>query len=403
MILFLLSFFSSLAQESIYFKEIGSLEMERISKEKRKYTFIYFTNPGCAPCKVMEKTVYVNPSVFSLYNKEFVNIKADCRKEKPEALLLQERYKVVAFPTLLFIDTLGNVIHKKVGFADAKKMIELVEQAKGSENLANWQKRYSKGEISLKLVESLLEYEDKPLVFIEENYVCKAQEVLDKYFASIKTQEFAEKKNWELIKKYVANPNSNVFEYVAKNQNEFIKKFGEKEVNIKIYETYFDYVSGNTSLNRWKKAMQELQRSEVKQAKAVLEYRRLQSEFSVLSKQSKWEEFVKQADPFISEYYYLINKYQLNDWVNAVLKTDIKNKTILCMMQLWMENLLSDPKIDDYDLYVTHAEIYFQLGKKVIAQKKLLKGIELAHKNVADAEELDLLKIKLKRYKLETD
>lgn len=395
----LLISFVSLAQETIHFKEIGYAEMEKISKEQRKHSFIYFTNPGCAPCKVMEKTVYTNPSVYNLYNREFINVRADCRKEKPYALQLQERYKVVAFPTLLFIDAQGKVIHKKVGYADDKKMIELVEQAQGGENLANWQKRYNNGDMSLNLVERLLEYEEKPRVFIDVNYACNAQQFLDKYFASIKTKEYADGKNWELIMKYVANPNSDVFKYLAKNQKIFIENFGERAVNKKIYQTYLDYVSGNTSTDRWKKAMQEIQASEIMQAKAVAEYRRLQTEFNLLSKDQKWEQFVKQADPFISENYYLINIYQINDWVSSIIKTAPQNKTLIFTMNQWMEKLLSDSSIDDYDLFISHAEIYFQLGNKEMAQKTLIAGIELARKNGADADEISSLTKKLEKYK----
>ncbi len=386
------------AQETIQFKEIGIKDIVKESKEQKKFAFIYFTNPGCVPCKLMEKTVYTNPAVYSLFNNDFINIKADCRDEKPLALELQERYKVVAFPTLLFIDSLGQIIHKKVGFADEKKMIELIQQTKGSENLANWQRRYNNGELNIHLVEKLLEYNDKPIVFMEENYECPAQKILDTYFASLKTNEFSEKRNWDLIKRYVSNPNSFVFKYLAENQHEFIKNFGEREVDTKIYETYLDYVSGNTSSDRWKNAMQSLQQSKIKQARAVIEYRRLQSEYSNLSKEKKWQQFVKQADPFISDNFYLMNKYQLNTWINGVLIGEAKNKMILQIMNRWMEKLFSDPNIDDYDLFVTHAEIYFKLGKKDLAKKTLVSGIEMARKTGADAEELKTLEKKLASY-----
>lgn len=199
--------------------------------------------------------------------------------------------------------------------------------------------------------------------------------------------------------KYVANPNSDVFMYLAKNQKIFIENFGERAVNKKIYETYLDHVSGNTSTDRWKKAMQEIKASAIKQAKAVVEYRRLQTEFNLLSKDKKWEQFVKQADPFISENYYLINIYQINDWVSSIIKTAPQNRAIMITMNQWMEKLLSDSSIDNYDLFITHAEIYFQLGNKEMAQKTLIAGIEVARKYGADADELSSLTKKLEKYK----
>lgn len=65
----------------------------------------------------MTKLIFPLPEVGEVYNKEFVNIKLDAEKE---GLKAAKKYNVQSYPTLLFLDSQGNVVFKETGFTSCK-------------------------------------------------------------------------------------------------------------------------------------------------------------------------------------------------------------------------------------------------------------------------------------------
>ena len=83
--------------------------------------------------------------VGSFYNEHFVNLKLDM--EKGEGRQFQQKYRVSAFPTLLFLDPEGKVVHKVVGGMDVPNFLKLGKFASSKSNLsAKMDKAYADGE-----------------------------------------------------------------------------------------------------------------------------------------------------------------------------------------------------------------------------------------------------------------
>ena len=61
----------------------------------------------------MERNVFPLPSVKEYYNANFINAHFDM--EKGEGIELKNQYDVSAFPTYLFIDGKGQVVHRIIG------------------------------------------------------------------------------------------------------------------------------------------------------------------------------------------------------------------------------------------------------------------------------------------------
>lgn len=71
----------------------------------------------CAPCKLMDETTYRDPSVKA-ESESFVLTKVDADVQAP----IIERYRVEAFPTVLFLDEKGNEIARFTGFSKASDL-----------------------------------------------------------------------------------------------------------------------------------------------------------------------------------------------------------------------------------------------------------------------------------------
>ncbi|MGV3541040.1 MAG: TlpA family protein disulfide reductase, partial [Rufibacter sp.] len=315
-----------------------------------------------------------------------------------QALRLQEKYKVAAFPTLLFVDATGKVVHKSVGYAGENKLLQLARQALGTDNFAAWNKQLEAGDVKAEAVLKLLEVEEKPEVYLEQGYQCRAQQILDKYFAAILAADYTKDINWHLVERFVADPHSAIFQYVVEHQQEFSKEFGAEHVNRKLFNTYLATTYGNTSTDRYRKAIKEIEISSVPQAKLVVEYRRLQELFYTAKKEQKWQAFVEQSSPFVEQYYYLLDTHLLNTWVSELAKANPTNKSILSSLNKWLAQVTANSYLDDYDILVTHANVQFKLGDKANARKNQQAAITLARQQDTDSAEIAEMEKQLRRY-----
>ena len=88
-------------------------EMLAKAKTENKLLFVDMYAVWCGPCKAMAKNVFTQFSVADKFNASFVNYMIDA--EKGEGVALAEKYQVAGFPTYLFIDGNGTVVHKIEG------------------------------------------------------------------------------------------------------------------------------------------------------------------------------------------------------------------------------------------------------------------------------------------------
>lgn len=71
----------------------------------------------CGPCKMMDKQMFHNnPEVAELINTHFIAYKTEC--EHDAGLVFARKYKVNAYPTLLFFNSRGELLDKQLGYND---------------------------------------------------------------------------------------------------------------------------------------------------------------------------------------------------------------------------------------------------------------------------------------------
>ena len=97
------------------------------AKEQNKLVFVDFYTTWCLPCKLMDEDVFTDEDLANYMNKNFINYKVDAEDVNGANLALL--YQVVAFPTLLFLDTEGTVLVRKVGAAYQTELKAMGDQA----------------------------------------------------------------------------------------------------------------------------------------------------------------------------------------------------------------------------------------------------------------------------------
>ncbi|QQR80522.1 MAG: DUF255 domain-containing protein [Deltaproteobacteria bacterium] len=87
---------------------------EKALKEN-KLIFMDFYADWCLPCLEMEKKTFSDSEVQKFLSDNFVPIKINCTEETPQCNKLVDRYQVIGWPTMLILDSKGNIKQKYVG------------------------------------------------------------------------------------------------------------------------------------------------------------------------------------------------------------------------------------------------------------------------------------------------
>ena len=89
----------------------------------------------------MAKNIFTLKTVGDHYNANFVNAKIDM--EKGEGIDIAKKYDVKVFPTYLFIDGNGELVHRTVGYVPEKEFIQFAKDASDpSKRVAALKERY---------------------------------------------------------------------------------------------------------------------------------------------------------------------------------------------------------------------------------------------------------------------
>lgn len=122
----LFSFKSSNSETGISFSKLKLETAMKLAKKEKKLIFIDAYTSWCRPCKIMAATAFKDEKVANTFNKQFVNLKVDMEKNA-DGTFIARKYKVQAYPTLLFIDSKGNLIKKAIGMQSASQLLSLAK------------------------------------------------------------------------------------------------------------------------------------------------------------------------------------------------------------------------------------------------------------------------------------
>ncbi|HLF62525.1 MAG TPA: thioredoxin family protein, partial [Saprospiraceae bacterium] len=223
--LLLLSVFlatATLTSAQINFQHEEWTKVKQQAKKEGKIVFVDAYTTWCGPCKWMSNTVFTEPAVGEFYNKNFINLKLDM--EKGEGLTFAEEFEVNAYPTLLFVDGEGELLHKHLGAIPADQFLIVGQDALSPD----------------KRIGSLLrEYEanknDKEFL---HNYIIKllnagidVSDAAGNYFDLLDNNELVTEDNLMILQMMRPSSQSNAFELLYKNRKAFSALAGEETVN----------------------------------------------------------------------------------------------------------------------------------------------------------------------------
>ena len=119
------------AQEIKFFNGTFDEALLEASKENKILMIDFFTD-WCIWCKELDKKVYTNFEVAEFANKNFINLKIDA--EKGSGTELAKKYKIVGYPTILFLNEQKEEIDRIYGYFPPKEFLKRIQDIKGGIN-----------------------------------------------------------------------------------------------------------------------------------------------------------------------------------------------------------------------------------------------------------------------------
>ncbi|MBL7840378.1 MAG: thioredoxin family protein [Cyclobacteriaceae bacterium] len=355
------------------------------AKQQNKYVFVDAFTTWCGPCKWMDKNVFPTAEAGEYFNKNFVNAKIDM--EKGEGLDIAKKYNVQAYPTYLYVDGDGNLVHRVVGSMETPKFIA------ASSNALDPNKQYGT------LLRKFDGGDRNPDFLYNAAFAAqsaydnkKAQEIGAAY---LKTQSnLLEEKNVKFISQFTGSATDPNFEFMRKNASAFEASMGGKEqYNNRMYQVAFQSSYADLGVKRdmtKEQAPEYIAKANDYFKKVLPEQQvKLSSNFAmnIYRITKDWDSFAKAAIA-----YYDNNSSVSSMELNSIAWTfyeSIDNPEYLKKALGW--GLQSVKMSEEYANTDTVASLYSKLGDKKNAKLYAEKAIELGKASGQDVSSTEKL------------
>lgn len=376
LLLFIPLLFSA-QNRSIQFETGTWKEVLAKAKKANKLIMMDAYTTWCGPCKWMAKNVFTNDTVADFYNTNFVNTKFDM--EQGEGIELAKQYGVQAYPTFLFINGDGQLVHRVCG-------------SDSPQNFIQSGKNVMKPELTLSFLEKRFlqdpgNAENAAAFFAGLSAGCAALgDKVDKYFANVKESEFSTRINWNIFYMHVNNSNSPAFVYLVKHQDEYSKKYTVDSVSNKIANVY-DRSFIRAARAKDKAALDALEKEVRANMAGDADKIIWKGQMTFFYAMQDWKSYAETTVKFV-ERYALDNPSLLNQYAWGFFET-VSDKSMLEHAARWAKK--STELNDAFYNNDTHAAVLYKLGKKAEAKKVAEHAIELGKKGGEDVKETEEL------------
>ena len=193
------------------------------SKAEEMPIFVDCYTSWCGPCKRMAKQVFTQEAVGEFYNANFINVKIDM--ESKMGRKFGSKYPVQAYPTLYYVDSAGEVLHKIKGGQQAEGLLQMGSFVLGKVDYsAEYAKLYEGGERDPGLIMNYVKSLNKSNK--------SSAKVANEYLRSQK--DMSTEFNQNFIFEAVSEADSKVFDLLVENKSNITKMHGAQAVEDKI-------------------------------------------------------------------------------------------------------------------------------------------------------------------------
>ncbi len=380
-LLITVSITTTLAQEDgIQFFEGSWAEILAQAKNLNKVIFMDAYATWCGPCKQMSANVFPQKEVGGFFNANFLSVKMDM--EKGDGLALAKLYNVRAYPTLLFINWKGEIIHRSVGGRKAEAFIELGKEAlDDTKNFRSLELAYLASPDNF---DRMTGYAKALKQSYDRSYI----EVVNHFLKKNPIEQLPLERSWTIISNFFEDPKTDEFRYLLKNRKSYEEKVSKDTVDKKIGEVVEMMISQVVRKND-PDAMESLKKTIIEIQPAKVDYYLALADLQYSQRKSDWGTYAGAVLTFLS-YMPDIDPVKLNSFAwNFYLNVD--DQQALKKMTDIVEKAVKNQ--DEYFIHDTWAALLFKTKNYKQALKEAKAAISIAKKDDAPYEEtLELIR-----------
>ena len=218
---------NGIAQNNFKFDESNYQTIIMRSKAEKKPVFLMLYATWCPHCNKMKKDVLTDTLVTNLLSKNYIYAWQDI--DKPEGIMLKEKFKITSMPTFIFLDSNENELYRLNSEYKTANFVEEIKNALDSKKqLPYLENQFSKDPSN---ADKWLSYMNVLKKGRNRSYV---SEKAHKYLETQSETQLLSETNWRIISNGVTDISSREFQFVLHHQKEFAAISSPERVNRKI-------------------------------------------------------------------------------------------------------------------------------------------------------------------------
>ncbi|MDO5979683.1 DUF255 domain-containing protein [Flavivirga spongiicola] len=339
------------------------------AKAENKMIFMDCYTTWCGPCKKMSKEVFPQQEVGDYMNTHFVSIKMDM--EKGEGIQLTKMYGVKAFPTLLFMDANGKVMHTKVGGADVAGFIAEAKAANDpTKQFWYIEKQYKDGKRDIATISNYIK------ALFESFKKDEAKKIGQEFIPSLTQDQYNTEEGFTIVAYTGVDFKSEPYNYILNNRAIFEanEKIGQQSVDYVLSNAISSYINGIAStgtLEELKSAIEETKKDFINPQQEMIETNYYNTYYLANKQFDTWFEANKMQADEATEKNMRLSMY-INTAYNIAVNPDFSQAGLYERAIKLTERIPSeDPEF--LAAYYCLAELYKKVGNK----SKALENINI--------------------------
>ena len=224
------------AGNGVKFEDCTFSEVLAKARKENKPVFMDCFTVWCGPCKVLSNQIFPMKPVGDFFNSNFVNFKMDM--ERGEGIELAKRYGIKVYPTLLVLDSEGNLLHRFTGARPPRALIdEMARALSDSTAYGPVKAKYDAGDRTPQVVIEYL----RNMVSAGDMQETEAIDEAEKYFNTLSEKERIDKDLIPFYTRFATEPESDMSRYFLRHQAEYQKLAGKTVIERALLNIYFPY------------------------------------------------------------------------------------------------------------------------------------------------------------------
>jgi thiol-disulfide isomerase/thioredoxin len=361
-------------------------QVKEIASKENKLIFVDAYTTWCGPCKQMAAKTFPDVLVGKYFNDNFVSVKIDM--EKGEGIELAKLWQIRAYPTLLWVAADGEVAHRALGFHKPTELLMAGRTARDpEERLLSYQKRFEGGNYAPEFI-------TKYLAKLSEAGLDPSQ-AITLFFEKMGPEVMTKEDYFKLFEDYGTLKNRREVDYLAANQDQFIKQYTFERLQSKLTNLFYNplivaHLGGD---QQGEQSLEGLKANLARFKYKPYEWILLATSVEAAKRQGQWDSFFEQAFDLHKKFPEYDSPTVLNSHAWTAYE-ESSNAKVLSEASRWAEKACKlDPSYEHLD---TWASVLFKQGKKKLALEKATLAIK---KGIESGEEVGVTQELVKKIK----